>query len=142
MSPLKPPAIPPLFLSPAPPTTSTHKSSMADFYTSHLAAVSERLCLGNLAAIQQPAVLPQNNISHAVIVCNRAALPHAASAEELSLPEVLHWLLADPQLAQAVKSCSSAAVVAKLIPVDLPGLVSVPCSTGYTLLCAFHQTPS
>ena len=88
---------------------------MAAFYSSHLAAVSERLCLGPVGAIQDAMLLKQSNVTHALIMCSRAALPHAAPVQQLSVAEVLHWLLADAQLAQAVRSCAAAGVQAKLI---------------------------
>ncbi len=102
----------------------SQESSLTDFYTTHLAAVSERLCLGSVTAMQQPAALRQANITHAVVVCSHAELRPAASAEDLSLAQVLHWLLAEPLLAQAVKSCSAVGVQAKLIPLDQPDQVS------------------
>ena len=106
---------------------------MADFYTNHLAAVSEQLCLGTVAAMQQAAALRQGNITHAVIVCSHAELRHVDSAKELSVADVLPWLLADPQLAQALKSCSAVGVQAKLIPVNVPEQVSFLCiASTYT----------
>ena len=106
---------------------------MAHFYTTQLAAVSERLCLGSVTAMQQPAALRQASISHAVIVCSHAEIRHATSTDELSVAEVLHWLLAHPQLAQAVKSCSAVGVQAKLIPVDQLDQVSVYFALAFAL---------
>ena len=96
---------------------------MAAFYSSHLAAVSERLCLGHVSTMQDAMLLRQANITHAVIVCSRAQLRHTPSPEELSVAEVLTWLLADAQLAQAVRSCAAAGVQAKLVLVDQPDQV-------------------
>ena len=95
---------------------------MAAFYSSHLAAVSERLCLGPVSVMQDAMLLRQANITHALIVCNHAQLRHVPS-EELSLAEVLMWLLADVQLAQAVRSCAAAGILAKLVPVNQPSKV-------------------
>ncbi len=134
LTPLKPLAAPALFLTPASNASCNHETSMADFYANHLAAVSEQLCLGTVAAMQQAAVLRQGNITHAVIVCSHAELRHVESAKELSVADVLHWLLADPQLAQALKSCSAVGVQAKLIPVNAPEQVSFLC-TGSTYTC-------
>ncbi|KAA6425220.1 MAG: dual specificity catalytic domain containing, partial [Trebouxia sp. A1-2] len=120
LTPLKPLAAPALFLTPVSTVSCNHESSMADFYSNHLAAVSEQLCLGTVSAMQQAAVLRQGSITHAVIVCSHAELRHVDSAKELSLADVLHWLLADPQLAQALKSCSAVGVQAKLIPLNVP----------------------
>ena len=108
---------------------------MAAFYTTHLAAISERMCLGSVAAMQQ-AVLRRANITHAIIVCSHSGLRQVESVKELSVAEVLHWLLADPQLAQAVQSCAAVGAQAKLIAVDDPHQVRSlrrPCSksSGY-----------
>ena len=100
---------------------------MAEFYGSHLAAVSERLCLGPISAMQDAMLLRQASITHAVIVCRQGQLRQAVSVQELSVPEVLHWLLADAQLAQAVRSCAAAGVQAKLILVDEPLKVRCVC---------------
>ena len=124
LTPLKPLAAPALFLTPVSTASCNHETSMADFYSTHLAAVSEQLCLGTVSAMQQATVLRQGNITHAVIVCSRAELRHVDSAKELSMADVLHWLLADPQLAQALKNCSAVGVQAKLIPVHVPEQVS------------------
>ena len=128
--PLKPSATPALFLTPTPTAASNLESSMADFYTTHLVAISERMCLGSVAAMQQ-AVLRRANITHAIIVCSHSGLRQVESAKQLSVAEVLHWLLADPQLAQAVQSCAAVGVQAKLIAVDEPDQVrslNCPCS--------------
>ena len=135
-TPLKPLAAPALFLTPVSTASCNDEISMADFYTNHLAAVSEQLCLGTVSAMQQAAVLRQGNITHAIIVCSHAELRHVDSAKELSVADVLHWLLADPQLAQALKSCSAVGVQAKLIPVNLPDQVSFLC-TASTYTCGF-----
>ena len=90
---------------------------MADFYTTHLAAVSEHVCLGSVSAMQQPAAMRQANITHAVVICNRSQLRQAAAAEEMNSADVLHWLLADAPLAQAIKSCQAVGVLLKLVPV-------------------------
>lgn len=97
---------------------------MAAFYSSHLAAVSERLCLGHVSAMQDAMLLRQANVTHAVIVCRRAQLRRVSSVEELSVAEVLTWLLADAQLAQAVRSCAAAGVQAKLVLVKQPDKVA------------------
>lgn len=130
LTPLKPLAAPALFLTPVSTVSCNHESSMADFYSNHLAAVSEQLCLGTVSAMQQAAVLRQGSITHAVIVCSHAELRHVDSAKELSVADVLHWLLADPQLAQALKSCSAVGVQAKLIPLNVPDQVSFLCTTS------------
>ncbi len=130
LTPLKPLAAPALFLTPIFTASCNHESSMADFYSNHLAAVSEQLCLGTVSAMQQAAVLRQGNITHAVIVCSHAELRHVDSAKELSVADVLHWLRADPQLAQALKSCSAVGVQAKLIPVNVPDQVSFLCTAN------------
>lgn len=97
---------------------------MAAFYSSHLAAISERLCLGHVSAMQDAMLLRQVNITHAVIICSHAQLRHTASSEELSVAEVLTWLLADAQLAQTVRSCAAAGVQAKLVLIDQPDKVN------------------
>ena len=74
--------------------------------------------------MQDAMLLRQANITHAVIVCSHAQLRHAASPEELSVAEVLTWLLADAQLAQTVRSCAAAGVQAKLVLVDQPDKVN------------------
>ena len=48
------------------------------------------------------------------------------------MAEVLTWLLADAQLAQAVRSCAAAGVQAKLILVDQPDKVG---ACGVCFLC-------
>ena len=105
---------------------------MAAFYSSHLAAVSERLCLGHVSAMQDAMLLRKCNITHAVIVCSHAQLRRAPSPEELSVAEVLTWLLADAQLAQAVRSCAAAGVQAKLVLVNQPDQVGA-CG-GYVVV--------
>ena len=108
---------------------------MAAFYSSHLAAVSERLCLGHVSAMQDAMLLRQANITHAIIICSHAQLRHTASPEELSVAEVLTWLLTDAQLAQAVRSCAAAGVQAKLVLVDQPDKVG-----GYALAELFMHS--
>ena len=92
---------------------------MTGYYNTHLAAVSERFCLGSVTAMQQPDMMRHANITHAVVICSRSQLRHAVSAEQLSAAEVLHWLLSDPPLAQAVKSCQAVGVLAKLVPLGI-----------------------
>lgn len=111
---------------------------MAAFYSSHLAAVSERLCLGPVSVMQDAMLLRRANVTHAVIVCSHAQLRHAASPQELSVAEVLTWLLADAQLAQAVRSCAAAGVQAKLVSVKQPDKV-VQIVVALPALCR-HST--
>lgn len=73
--------------------------------------------------MQDAMLLRQANITHAVIICSHAQLSHMPSPEELSVAEVLAWLLADAQLAQAVRSCAAAGVQAKLVLVEQPDQV-------------------
>lgn len=115
---------------------------MAAFYSSHLAAVSERLCLGPVSAMQDAMRLRQANVTHALIVCSHAQLRHAPSREELSVAEVLTWLLADAQLAQAVRSCAAAGVQAKLVLVNQPNKVvwSGDCPSCFVPEWAPHCT--
>ncbi|DBB02952.1 TPA: hypothetical protein ACH3X1_013548 [Trebouxia sp. C0004] len=134
LNPLKPLAAPALFLTPVSTASCNHGTTMADFYSNHLAAVSEQLCLGTVSVMQQAAVLRQGNITHAVIVCSHAELRHVESAKELSVADVLHWLLADPQLAQALKSCSAVGVQAKLIPVNVPDQPDEEVHQGMSLV--------
>lgn len=85
--------------------------------------------------MQDAMLLRHSNVTHALIMCSQVGLAHAQSVQQLSVAEVLHWLLADAQVAQAVRSCAAAGVQAKLILVDQPDQVScisngLPLSSG------------
>ena len=51
------------------------------------------------------------------------------------MAEVLTWLLADAQLAQAVRSCAAAGVLAKLVLVNQPSKVGTDCSSCFACCC-------
>lgn len=116
LSPLKAPSVPSLFLHPSHTASASQDSILAGFYTRHLAAVCEHLCLGQVSAMQQPWAMRQANITHVVLLCSLGQLRAAASPEQLTTAEVLYWLLTDAPLAQAVKSCQAVGALVKLVP--------------------------
>ncbi|KAL0020662.1 hypothetical protein WJX79_004334 [Trebouxia sp. C0005] len=98
LTPLKPLAAPALFLTPVSTVSCNHESSMADFYSNHLAAVSEQLCLGTVRV--QAKLIPLN------VPDQPDEEIHQAASLVPQLPAVLQ------HVSQALQNSSSRVLVA------------------------------